>query len=59
MKPNLSAVSQWRSSRAAQQQVASSDSSSWEISHFSLMESAMEMGAGDAGSWTLMSCEIV
>ena len=35
-----------------------SDSSSWEISQKSSMESAMEMGAGDAGSWTLMSCSI-
>jgi len=38
LNPNLSAVSQWRSSRAAQQQVASSDSSSWEISQKSSME---------------------
>ena len=55
LKPNLSAVSQWRSSRAAQRP---SDSSSWEISHFSLMEKAMELRDWDAGSWTLMSCSI-
>ena len=45
LKPNLSALFQWRTSCAARYWVSSPDSSSWEISHFSTMEKAMEKEA--------------
>ena len=49
LKPNLSALFQWRTSRAARCWESSPDSSSWEISHFSAMEKAMEK-AGAPGA---------